>query len=50
MYCCIIVYCGKYGVYKPSLIDLEAREGDRAEGESHGERLNEMDSKECAKV
>lgn len=41
----------KYGVYKPSLIDLEAqKQGDRAEGESHRERLNEMDSKECAIV
>lgn len=40
----------KYGVYKPSLIDLEAREGDRAEGESHRERLSEMDSKEYATV
>lgn len=33
----------KYGVYKPSLIDLEAQEqGNKAEGESHRERLNEM--------
>lgn len=27
---------------KLSLIDLEARQGDRAEGESHRERLSEM--------
>lgn len=35
----------KYGVYKPSLIDLETVAsnvaGDRAEGESHRERLSE---------
>jgi hypothetical protein len=40
----------KYGVYKPSLIDLEAREGDRAQGESQRERLSEMGSKEHAIV
>lgn len=35
----------KYGVYKPSLIDLEVqKQDDRAEGESHRERLNEMAS------
>lgn len=46
-----IMQLNKYGVYKPSLIDLEAREaGDRAEGASHGERLSEMDSKEYAIV
>lgn len=38
------------GIFKPSLIDLEARQGDKGEGESHAERLNEMDSKEYAKV
>jgi hypothetical protein len=36
----------KYGVYKPSLIDLEAHDvGDRAEDESHGERLSERDAR-----
>jgi len=41
----------KYGVYKPSLIDLEAQEqGNKGEGEIHAERLNEMASKEDAKV
>ncbi len=46
-----IIYLNKHGVYKPSLIDLEAQKmGDRAEGESHGERLSERDSKECATV
>lgn len=45
-----IINLNKYGVYKPSLIDLEARQGDRAEGESHGERLSEMASKEDATV
>lgn len=45
--CCL----NKHGVYKPTLIDLEARKpGDRAEGESHRERLNERDPKGCAKV
>lgn len=35
----------KYGVYKPSLIDLEVlKQDDRGEGESHAERLNEMAS------
>lgn len=35
----------KYGVLKPSLIDLEAQEqGDKAEGESRGDRLSEMDA------
>ncbi len=39
--CCL----NKYGVYKPSLIDLEVQKpDDRAEGESHRERLNEMAS------
>ena len=27
---------------KPTLIDLEALQGDKGEGESHAERLNEM--------
>jgi hypothetical protein len=35
----------KYGIYKPTLIDLEARRGDRAEGESHRERLSERAQK-----
>ena len=35
---------------KPTLIDWEARQGDKAEGENHGERLSEMDSKEYAIV
>lgn len=35
----------KYGVFKPSLIDLEVlKQDDRGEGESHAERLNEMAS------
>lgn len=39
-----IIMLNKYGVYKPTLIDLETqRMGDRAEGESHGERLSERD-------
>ena len=28
---------------KPTLVDLEARQGDRAEGNGHRERLNETD-------
>lgn len=32
----------KYGVSKPSLIDLEAGHGDKGEAEMHAERLNEM--------
>jgi len=41
----------KYGVYKPSLIDLEAQKmGDRAEGKCRGERLSEKASKEDAIV
>lgn len=41
----------KYGVYKPSLIDLEDQKlVDRAEDESCRERLNEMGLKEYAKV
>ncbi len=40
-----LYHLNKYGVFKLSLIDLEAQEqGDRAEGESHRERLNEMAS------
>lgn len=27
---------------KPTLIDLEALQGDKAEGENHGERLSEL--------
>jgi hypothetical protein len=45
-----IVNLNKYGVLKPSLIDLEARQGDRAEGASHGERLSEMAAKADAIV
>lgn len=45
-----ILMLNKYGVFKPSLIDLEAQAGDRAEGESRGERLSEMASKEDAIV
>lgn len=40
-----MMHLNKYGVLKPTLIDLEARQGDRAEGESHGERLSEMATK-----
>lgn len=41
----------KSGVYKPSLIDLEVpKQDDRAEGESHGDRLSEKTSKEDATV
>jgi hypothetical protein len=37
----------KYGVFKHSLIDLEAQEqGDRAEGANHGDRLSER-AAEC---
>jgi hypothetical protein len=32
---------------KPTLIDLEARQGDRAEGSSHRERLSELARKGC---
>ena len=40
-----LINCNKYGVSKPSLIDLEAQEqGNKAEGENHRKRLNEMDS------
>lgn len=40
-----MIHLNKYGVFKPSLIDLEAqRMGDRAEGESHRERLSERAS------
>ena len=40
-----IVCLNKYGVHKPSLIDLEAQElGNKGEGISHAERLNEMDA------
>jgi hypothetical protein len=46
-----LVNLNKYGVYKPSLIDLEAHNmGDKAEGASHGERLSEKASKEDATV
>jgi N4-gp56 family major capsid protein len=31
-----------YGQVKPTLIDLEARQGDKGEGKNHAERLNEM--------
>jgi hypothetical protein len=41
----------KYGVSKPTLIDLEAqKQGDKGEGAIHAERLNEMASKEDAIV
>jgi hypothetical protein len=46
-----MIHLNEHGVYKPSLIDLEAHKmGDRAEGVSRGERLSERDSKECATV
>lgn len=42
-YCEKLKQLNKYGIYKPSLIDLEVQKpDDRAEGESHRERLNEM--------
>lgn len=38
-----LCYLNKYGVYKPTLIDLEIQKrDDRAEGEIHRERLSEM--------
>lgn len=45
-----IILLNKYGVLKPTLIDLEARQGDKAEGENHGERLSEMAAKADAIV
>jgi hypothetical protein len=45
-----LIHLNKYGIYKSSLIDLEAPRGDRAEDESHGERLSEKTSKEDAIV
>ena len=50
-YYCKLINLNKYGVYKPSLIDLEVpKQDDRAEGESHGDRLSEKASKEDATV
>lgn len=46
-----VIQLNKYGVYKPSLIDLEVpKQDDRAEGESHGDRLSERASREDATV
>ena len=46
-----VIELNKYGVLKPSLIDLEAqKQGDRAEGESHRDRLSEKASQEDAIV
>ncbi len=43
-----IIMLNKYGVIKPSLIDLEAQEqGNKGEGEIHAERLNEKARKGC---
>lgn len=32
---------------KPTLIDLDTRQGNKAEGKSHRERLNELARKGC---
>ena len=45
-----LISFNKCGVNKPSLIDLEARQGDRAEGESHGKRLSERASENMSTI